>query len=114
MKLENAIVIDAERNIVWHALDDLDDVPGWQPTERRRPSFIAGIYDGKRSKAVVVNHLESAGERQTRWIIYANHKPRALFGLIGPFLRGPISRQTQSIMEHVKLAVETRLAESGR
>ncbi len=114
MKFENEIVIDADRDAVWQALDGLDDLPGWQPTEHRRPSFIAGIYNGKRSNAVIVNHLESVGERQTRWVIYANHKPRALFGLIGPLLRGPISRQTQSIMDHVKLAVETRLAESGR
>ena len=114
MKFENAVVIDADRKVVWQALDSLDDVPGWQPTERRRPSFIAGVYEGKRSKAVIVNHLESIGDQQTRWIIYANHKPRRFFGLIGPFLRGPISRRTQSIMEHVKLSVETRLADSGR
>ena len=113
MKFENEIVIDADRDVVWHALDGLDDVPGWRPTEHRRPSFIAGTYAGKRSTAVVVNHLESVGEKQTRWVIFSNHRPRALFGLIGPFLRGPISRQTQSLMEHVKLTVETRLAESG-
>jgi hypothetical protein len=47
-------------------------------------------------------------------VIGANHGPRTLVGLIGPFLRGPISRRTQSMMERIKLSVETRLAESGR
>ena len=112
MKLENTIDIDADREAVWDAIDRLDDVPGWQPTEHRRPSFIAGIYDNNRSRAVVVNHLEALGERQTRWVMYANHRPKALFGLIGPLLRGPISRRTQAVMERVKLTVETRLAES--
>jgi len=114
MKLENTIDIDADREAVWDAIDKLDEVSGWRPTEHRRPSFIAGLYDGKRSSAVVVNHLESLGERQTRWVMYANHKPKALFGLIGPFLRGPIFRQTQAIMERVKLTVETQLAEAGQ
>ncbi len=114
MKFEDAIVIDADRETVWRELDSIDDLPGWRPTEHRRPSFIAGIFEDERTTAVVVNHLESLGDRQTRWIIYANHKPRALFGLLAPFLRAPISRQTRSIMERVKLAVETKLAESGQ
>lgn len=114
MKIEDAIVIDADRETVWRELDGLADLPGWRPTEHRRPSFIAGIYDGKRTRAVIVNHLEPLGEQQTRWVVYANHRPRALFGLIGPLLRGPIARQTRSVMERVKLAVETKLAEPGK
>ena len=114
MKFQDAIDIDADRETVWRELDSVDDLPGWRPTEHRHPSFIAGIYEGKRTTAVVVNHLESLGDRQTRWVMYANHRPRALFGLLGPLLRGPIARQTRSIMGRVKLSVETKLAESGQ
>ena len=47
-------------------------------------------------------------------VIDANHGPGTMFGLIGPFMRGPVSRRTQSVIERIKLSAETRLAESGR
>jgi len=80
-------------------------------TEKRQPSFMAGIYESDWSKAVIVNHFESLEGGRTRWVIYANHNFKAMMKVLGIFFRKSIGRRTQSFMEHFKLFVESKIAD---
>lgn len=80
-------------------------------TEKRAPDLMAGNYDSKRSTAIVVNHFETVGSEQTRWVVYANHHFRGIFKYVGLFLRKSISGRTDAWMQRFKLLVESRAAE---
>ena len=79
-------------------------------TEKREPDFMAGTYDSAWSRVTIVNHFEAAGDKQTRWVIYANHQFKGFFRIVGLFLRKSICGRTDDWMQRFKLLVETRVA----
>lgn len=82
--------------------------------ERREPDFMAGGYDSSRSKATIVNHFETVGQNQTRWVIYANHQFKGIFKVLALFYRKSIHRRTEEWMQRFKLLVESKVAEESR
>jgi uncharacterized protein YndB with AHSA1/START domain len=83
-------------------------------TEKRKPAFMAGIYESAWSKAVVVNHFQQIGDNRTLWIVYSNHNFKGLMKFIWIFFRKAIRERTETSMEHFKLLVESRRAERGQ
>lgn len=81
-------------------------------TEKRAPDFMAGTYDSAWSNATIVNHFESVGENQTRWVMYANHQFKGFFKILGFFFRRSICKRSDDWMRRFKLLVETRTAGS--
>ena len=79
-------------------------------TERREPDFMAGIYSSSYGKTIIVNHFEEAGERQTRWVVYANHMFKGIMKLMGLFIARSIRNRTDADLERFKLLVETEAA----
>jgi len=149
MKTRFEIVIDADRDTVWDAFDNPDNMVKWQPTlksftyksgppgdvgsvaelvydekgreivmletmtEKRRPSFMAGIYESKWGKALIVNYFETVDENRTRWVGHANHSFKGFMRLMSPFIRKSICERTESDMQRFKLLVESQMADSN-
>ena len=118
MKVKTDIVIDAAPEDVWHVFDDAEQTSGWQPTltitEKRRPSFVAGIYESPWSKAIVVYHFEAIEDNRTRWSVFANHQFSGVRKLTAVFNRNAILKQTEDDMQRLKLLVESETAERNR
>jgi uncharacterized membrane protein len=76
-------------------------------TERREPGFIAAVYSSRLGKTLVVNRFEDAGDEQTRWIIYANHRFRGLMRFMSVFSADAIRERTENNLERFKLLVES-------
>lgn len=117
MKVKAEIIIDADRDAVWRQLDNADAMPKWRPTtitERRKPDFLAGIYESNASKAIVVNHFEKMDAKQTRWVVYANHQFKGLMKIKSIFSHNTILKQTEQDMQRFKLLVESRVAEEAQ
>ncbi len=148
MKIDSEVIIDADRETVWAAFDDVDNMSKWQPTltafnhksgpkgapgsvaelvydengreivliermtEKRKPDFMAGTYESNWSKALVVNHFEAVGEKQTRWKSYANHNFKGLMRFLAIFIRKSICKRMVDDMQRFKLMVETEAAGS--
>jgi hypothetical protein len=79
-------------------------------TEKRRPAFMAGIYESEWGKSLVVNYFEPVGENQTRWVGHAHHAFRGIRKLVSPFMRKKICGRTDGDMQRFKLLVESQLA----
>ena len=146
MKTKYEVVIDADRDTVWDAFDNADNIAGWQPTlqsfthksgipgevgavselvyaegngemvmsetitEKRRPDFMAGIYEARRSKSLIVNFFEAVDGNRTRWVSHANHSFSGIMKLMTPFIRKAICKRTESDMQRFKLLVESQRA----
>jgi len=76
-------------------------------TERREPDFMAGSYESKWGKAVIVNHFERVGEDQTRWVAYWNHTFTGLLRFVAPFLRKSMCKRLENDLQRFKLLVES-------
>ena len=111
MKVKTDVVIDAGPEEVWRIFDDADHMARWQPTltitEKRKPSFVAGVYESPWSKAVVVYHFEALDENRTRWSLFANHQFSGIGKLTALFNRNSILKRTEDDMQQLKLLVET-------
>ena len=79
-------------------------------TERRPPSFMAGLYESKWSKTLIVNYFETVGDHQTRWVSHANHSFRGPMKLLSLFKRKSICARAEADMQRFKLLVETLAA----
>ena len=116
MKVKTDIVIDAGPEAVWSVFDDAEHMSRWQPTftitEKRKPSFVAGIYESPWSKAIVVYHFEAIEENRTRWSVFANHQFSGIRKLTAAFNRNAILSHTEEDMQRLKLLVETESAAS--
>ncbi len=79
-------------------------------TERRRPDFMAGIYETDRSSALIVNTFETVDGGGTRWTAWMNMSFRGFTKLLSLFLIKSIRRRTEDDMQRFKLMVETDVA----
>jgi len=83
-------------------------------TEKRKPDFMAGIYESTWGKALIVNHFEAIGENTTRWTVYANHRFNGIMKLMALFAGKSVRIRTEADLQRFKLLVETDLARSRR
>ena len=143
MKLKHELVIAADRDAVWAAFDNPDNLRRWQPTltsctrisgepgqpestaelvydengrrvvmtetitERRKPDFIAGIYETRHSTTLIFNTFEQAGENRTRWTAWTNMSFKGLMKIMAVFSVKALKRRTEDDMQRFKLMVET-------
>ena len=141
-------VIDADRDFVWAAFDNPDNLSRWQPTlksftqisgdpgqpgavselvyeekgkeviqtetitERRRPDFLAGIYDNAWAKSLIVNHFEAIDDNTTRFVCYSNMQFKGMMKIMSLFVAGSIRKRVEDYMDRFKLFVETEAANS--
>jgi uncharacterized protein YndB with AHSA1/START domain len=146
MKIASEVVIEADRETVWAAFDDADNMKKWQPdlkafnhksgprgepgsvaelvydengreftliermTEKRKPDFMAGTYESKWSKALIVNHFETTDDGHTRWKSYANHNFQGFMKIMAFFVHKSICRRMENDMQRFKLLVESQQA----
>lgn len=76
-------------------------------TERREPDFLAGVYDSRMGKTLIVNHFEAVDENATRWISWCNFTFTGFMKFTSLFVSGIIRRRTEADMQRYKLMVET-------
>jgi len=146
MKLKFELTIDANRDKVWAAFDNPDNMTKWQPslapftpvsgipgqpdsvsklvykengkqivmtetiTERRKPDFMAGVYETDFGKSLVVNRFEAIDENTTRWLSWCNFSFKGVMRFMSLFLAGSIRKRTEADMGRFKLLVETENA----
>jgi len=146
LKTKFEVIISADRDTVWQAFDDPDNMVKWQPTlksfahksgprgevgsvaelvyeengreivmtetitEKRKPDFMAGIYESKWGNALIVNYFASVEGNKTRWVGHANHRFKGFMKLMSLFIRKSICERTESDMQRFKLLVESQLA----
>jgi len=79
-------------------------------TEKRKPDFLAAVYESPHGSTIIVNHFESLDDGGTRWSSWCNFRFRGLMRFMSLFVAGVIRRRTQGDMERFKLMVETDLA----
>ena len=79
-------------------------------TEKRRPDFMAGVYESQWGNAVIVNYFESIDDKKTRWVGHANHTFKGFMKLMTFFIRKKICERTEADMQRFKLLVESQLA----
>lgn len=82
-------------------------------TERRKPDFLAGIYESPMGKTLIVNHFEAVDENTTRWTTWCNFNFRGIMKIMSLFVFGSIRKRTEADMERFKLMVETNLASAA-
>jgi len=83
-------------------------------TEKRKPDFMAGIYESAVGNALIVNHFEAIGENTTRWAVYANHRFKGIMKLLALFAGKSVRNRTEADLQRFKLLVETDLARGSR
>lgn len=146
MKTKFELIIDANREIVWDAFQNTDNIYKWQPTlksfthksgvpgdvgavseliyaenngemvisetitEKRRPDFIAGVYNARWSKSLIVSYFEAVDGNKTRWVSHATHDFSGIMKLLTPFFRKKICKQAERDMGRFKLLVESQVA----
>ena len=76
-------------------------------TERREPDFLAGTYESRMGKTLIVNHFESVSEDSTRWTSWCNFTFKGLMKITSLFVSGIIRKRTEADMQRFKLMVET-------
>jgi hypothetical protein len=76
-------------------------------TERREPDFLAGVYDSRMGKTLIVNHFEVVDENATRWTSWCNFAFTGFMKFTSLFVSGMIRRRTEADMQRFKLMVET-------
>lgn len=149
MKTKFEVVIAADRDVVWQAFDNPDNMRKWQPTlrsfthksgprgepgsiaelvydedgrevtltetmtEKRKPDFMAGIYESEFSSALIVNYFQVVDAHHTRWVCHANHGFKGLMKFISIFFRRTICKRTEADMHRFKLLVESEQAEAS-
>jgi len=76
-------------------------------TERREPDFLAGAYESRMGKALIVTHFEAVNENSTRWTSWCNFTFQGFVKFISLFVSGIIRNRMEADMERFKLMVET-------
>ena len=116
MKLKAQLLIDADPRSVWRIFNQSENIAEYvgTVTEAREPDLVMGLWEGERDKAVVVNHFEALGERQTRWVAYWNFTLQGMRKLKTVFDSGRMENDLQNRMERFKLRVETELQQQSR
>ena len=76
-------------------------------TERRKPVFMAGMYESDYGSTLVVNHFEAIDENTTRWVSWCNFRFSGIMRFMSLFIGGAIRRRTEGDMERFKLMVES-------
>lgn len=82
-------------------------------TERRRPDFLAGMYESPVSTTLVVNHFKAVDENTTSWTAWCNFSFRGVMKLMSLFTAGTIRKRTEADMDRFKLMVETNRANAA-
>ena len=109
MKLKAQVVIDADQATVWRCLKQpgvVAELVG-KVTEEREPDLLMGLWEGEKSNAVVVNHIEKLGDRQTRCIAYWNHTFKGARKLAAVFAHNRMQSRLQDRLDQFKLRVES-------
>ena len=76
-------------------------------TERREPHFLAGIYDTKFGKTLIVNNFKAIDDNTTQWESWCNFSFKGLMKIMSLFMSGTIRKRTEDDMQRFKLMVET-------
>lgn len=76
-------------------------------TLRREPEEFAGRYDSTMGASTIRNRFEVLSPKSTRWNVTADFEFRGLWRLLGPFLRGMISRRTSADLERFKSLLDS-------
>lgn len=76
-------------------------------TERREPDFLAGVYDTKFGKTLIVNTFAAIDEHTTRWESWCNFSFKGLMKIMSLFMSGTIRKRTDDDMQRFKLMVES-------
>jgi uncharacterized protein YndB with AHSA1/START domain len=79
-------------------------------TERRAPAFMAGVYENRWGKTLIVNHFDVVDENTTRWVSWCNFRFTGAMRFLSLFLAGSIRKRTVADMGRFKLLVETERA----
>ncbi len=79
-------------------------------TERQQPNFMAGIYDNRWTKTLIVNHFEAIDDNTTRFISYANMSFKGFMKVVSLFVAKSIRARAEADLNRFKLLVETEAA----
>ncbi len=79
-------------------------------TERRKPQFMAGIYDSARATSLIVIHLEEIDDNTTRFVSYTNMKFKGMMKIMSVFVAKSIRDRAEADLNRFKLLVETDAA----
>ena len=79
-------------------------------TERQQPNFMAGIYDNRWTKTLIVNHFEAIDDNTTRFISYANMSFKGFMKVMSLFVAKSIRARAEADLNRFKLLVETEAA----
>ena len=82
-------------------------------TERRKPQFMAGIYESARTKSLIVIHLEEIDDKTTRFVSYTNMKFKGMMKIFSVFIANSIRARVEADLNRFKLLVETDAANSN-
>ncbi len=79
-------------------------------TERRKPQFMAGIYDNAWATTLIVNHFEEIDDNTTRFISYSNMNFKGIMKIMSLFVGKSIRARAEADLHRFKLLVETEAA----
>jgi uncharacterized protein YndB with AHSA1/START domain len=115
MKLKAQVIIDADQATVWQFLKQPDAIKQLvgEVSEERKPDLLMGLWQGERSNAVVVNHVEKLSDQQTRYIAYWNHTFKGARKLAAVFAHNKMQARLQDQLDQFKLRVETGVANAA-
>ena len=81
-------------------------------SERREPDFLAGFYETKFGKTIIVNQFDALDDNTTRWTMWCNFRFNGAMKLMSLFIGGSIRKRTNADAERFKLLVESLHAAS--
>lgn len=76
-------------------------------TERRDPEFMAGIYDSKWGKSLVVSHFEVIDTDSTRMKVWSNVSFKGSMRLMSVFVAASIRKRNEADLQRFRIMVET-------
>ncbi len=82
-------------------------------TERRKPQFMAGIYESARTTSLIVIHLEEIDDNTTRFVSYTNMKFKGIMRILSLFVGNSVRIRAEADLNRFKLLVETDAADTN-
>ena len=82
-------------------------------TERRKPQFMAGIYESARTTSLIVIHLEEIDDNTTRFVSYTNMKFKGIMRILSVFVGNSVRIRAEADLNRFKLLVETDAADTN-
>lgn len=76
-------------------------------TVRREPEEFGGTYESDMATNVIHNRFETEGPWTTRWSVTVDFRFRGFWRLLGPLLKGAITRRTRTDLERFKTLLES-------